>query len=126
MYERAFCLRAKNTLPLPTRRAAISPQGGEITVNKYEIMFVIDADLDEAKRNEVVETVKGIIAEGGEVGEMAEWGLRKFAYPIEKKNEGYYFVLQFCANPELPKDLDRRCRNAEPIVRHIIVNKDEK
>ena len=95
-------------------------------MNKYEIMFVIDADLDEAKRNEVVETVKGIIAEGGEVGEMAEWGLRKVAYPIEKKNEGYYFVLQFEANPELPKELDRRCRNAETIVRHIIVNKDEK
>ncbi len=95
-------------------------------MSKYEIMFVIDAGLDEAKRNEVIETVKGIIAEGGECGEMDVWGLRKFAYPIEKKNEGFYVVLPFTANPELPKELDRRCRNAETIVRHIIVSKDEK
>lgn len=95
-------------------------------MNKYEIMFVIDAGLDDAKKESVIETVKGIIAEGGEVGEMDVWGLRKTAYPIEKKNEGYYVVLQFQANPELPKELDRRCRNSEDIVRHIIVNKDEK
>ena len=119
------CARIVNSAT-PAKRVAIRPQGGEITVNKYEIMFVLDADLDEAKRNEVVETVKGIIAEGGEAGEMDVWGLRKFAYPIEKKNEGYYYVLPFVANPDLPKELDRRCRNAETIVRHIIVNKDEK
>ncbi len=126
MYERAFCLRVKNTLPLRPRGRPLDHREVKQPMSKYEIMFVIDAGLDEAKRNEVIETVKGIIAEGGECGEMDVWGLRKFAYPIEKKNEGFYVVLPFTANPELPKELDRRCRNAETIVRHIIVNKDEK
>ena len=95
-------------------------------MSKYEIMFVIDAGLDDARKESVIETVKGIIAEGGTVGEADVWGLRKFAYPIEKKNEGYYVVAEFLAKPELPKELDRRLRNMESVVRHIIVNKDEK
>ena len=95
-------------------------------MSKYEVMFVIDADQTEDAKKAVVETVKGIIAEAGEVSEVNEWGLRKFAYPIEKKNEGYYVVMQFTAKPELPKELDRRLRISESILRHIIVVKDEK
>lgn len=94
-------------------------------MSKYEVMFIIDADLEDAKKEAAIETVKGIIAEGGEVGQVDVWGLRKLAYPINKKNDGYYVVISFQANPELPKELDRRLRNSENIVRHIIVNKDE-
>lgn len=94
-------------------------------MSKYEVMFIIDADLEDAKKEAAIETVKGIIAEGGEVGKVDVWGLKKLAYPINKKNDGYYVVIEFSANPELPKELDRRLRNSEDVVRHIIVNKDE-
>ncbi|MGN0709835.1 MAG: 30S ribosomal protein S6 [Anaerovoracaceae bacterium] len=92
----------------------------------YELMFIIDPALDDEKKNETVETVKSIIAQNGEVGDVDIWGMRKLAYPIEKKSEGYYVVIEFQAEPTLPKELDRRLRISDSVMRHIIVNKDEK
>ena len=95
-------------------------------MNKYELMFIIDPTLTDEQKATVVETVKGIIAEGGEVVDVDEWGMRKLAYPIQKKTEGYYVVMHFNANPTLPKELDRRLRISDNCMRHIIVNLDEK
>jgi len=95
-------------------------------MNKYELMFIIDPTLEDDKKEAAVENVKNIIAEAGEVTETEVWGLKKLAYPIEKKKEGYYVVMQFNAQPELPKELDRRLRIADAYMRHIIVSKDEK
>ena len=95
-------------------------------MNKYELMVIIDPALEDDKKEAAVENVKSIIAEAGEVSETDVWGLRKLAYPIQKKNEGYYVVMQFTAEPELPKELDRRLRIADAYMRHIIVSKDEK
>ena len=94
-------------------------------MNKYELLFILDPTLDEAAKTAAVETVKGIIAVAGEVSETNEWGLKKLAYPIQKKSEGYYVVMQFTATPELPKELDRRLRISDSCIRHIIINKDE-
>ena len=95
-------------------------------MNKYELMFIIDPVLDDEKKDAVVETVKGIIAASGEVAETDIWGRKKLAYPIQKKTEGYYVVMQFTATPDLPKELDRRLRISDNVMRHIIVSKDEK
>jgi len=94
-------------------------------MNKYELMFIIDPALEDAKKDEVVETVKGIIAEAGEVTNTDVWGLRKLAYPIQKKTEGYYVVMKFDAKPELPKELDRRLRISDHCIRHIILTEEE-
>lgn len=90
----------------------------------YEVMFIIDPMLDDEKKDAAVERVKGIIAAEREVGNVDVWGLRKLAYPIQKKNEGYYVVIDFKAEPTLPAELDRRLKISEDFMRHIIVNKD--
>ena len=95
-------------------------------MNKYELMFIIDPTLEEATKEAVVETVKGIIAADGEVQNVDIWGMRKLAYPIAKKNEGYYVVVDFTASPELPKELDRRLKISDNVMRHIIINVDQK
>lgn len=95
-------------------------------MTNYELMFIIDAALEDDKKAATIETVKGIIEADGTVGEVDEWGLRKLAYPIQKKNEGYYVVVTFQANPELPKELDRRLKISDAVIRHMIINKDEK
>ena len=95
-------------------------------MTNYEVMFIIDPALEDAVKDETIETVKGIIAAQGEVGEVDVWGLRKLAYPIMKKNEGYYVVIQFQGETTLPKELDRRLKISDNVIRHIIVNKDEK
>ena len=94
-------------------------------MTNYELMFIIDPTLEDETKEATVETVKGIIEADGTVGEVDVWGLRKLAYPIQKKNEGYYVVVTFQASPELPKELDRRLRISEVVMRHLIINKDE-
>ena len=94
-------------------------------MNKYELMFIVEPSLDDAKKDEVVEAVKAIIAENGEVLDTDVWGMRKLAYPIQKKTEGYYVVMHFNSKPELPKELDRRLRISDNFMRHIIINLDE-
>ena len=93
---------------------------------KYEVMFIIDPALEDEKKDATIETVKEIIAADGVVGETDVWGMRKLAYPIQKKSEGYYVVVEFEGNPTLPKELDRRLRISDNVMRHIIVAKDEK
>lgn len=95
-------------------------------MNNYEVMFIIEAALEADKKEATIEMVKEIIAVDGEVGKVNIWGMRKLAYPILKKNEGYYVVVEFKASPELPKELDRRLKISDSVIRHMIINKDEK
>lgn len=95
-------------------------------MTNYEVMFIVDPTLDDEKRNAAIEAVKTVISDNGELGEVDEWGRRKLAYPINKKEDGYYVVAEFRAEPEVPKELDRRLKIMDQIMRHIIVNKDEK
>ncbi|QIB67988.1 30S ribosomal protein S6 [Aminipila butyrica] len=95
-------------------------------MTNYEVMFIIDPTLEDAKKEAAVATVQEIIAADGEVGKVDIWGMKKLAYPIQKKNEGYYVVAEFKASTELPKELDRRLRISDAFMRHLIVNKDEK
>ena len=91
----------------------------------YELLFVLDPDLDEEQKAALVETVKSVINNGGEAGEADVWGDRRLAYAINKKNTGYYVVLPFKADADLPKELDRRLRINENVMRHIIVCQDQ-
>ena len=91
----------------------------------YETLFILDPALEDEKKDAAIEMVKGVISTDGEVGNVDVWGLRKLAYPIQKKNEGYYVVIEFQAEAELPKELDRRMRISDAFMRHIIVNKEE-
>ena len=89
-------------------------------------MFIIDPVLEDDKKDAVVETVQQIINADGEVSKVDVWGMRKLAYPIQKKNEGYYVVVEFKASPELPKELDRRLKISDNVMRHMIINQDDK
>ncbi len=92
----------------------------------YELMFILDPALEDAAKEETIEAVKGIIQTEGEVGNVDVWGMRKLAYLIQKKSEGYYVVIQFKAQPTLPGELDRRLKISDNVMRHLIINLDEK
>ena len=95
-------------------------------MTNYEVMFIIDPTLEDEKKEATIEAVKEIIAAEGEVGNVDVWGLRKLAYPIQKKTEGYYVVIEFKAQPTLPKELDRRLKISDNVMRHLIDNRDQK
>ena len=94
-------------------------------MRNYELLFILDPAMDEAARNQMIETVKGIINADGEAGEADLWGAKKLAYPINKKKDGFYVLIPFKASAELPKELDRRLKISDNCMRHIIVCQDE-
>ena len=95
-------------------------------MTNYEVLFIIDPALEDEKKEATIEAVNEIIAAEGEVGNVDVWGMRKLAYPIQKKSEGYYVVIEFKAEPTLPKELDRRLKISDNVMRHLIDNKDQK
>jgi small subunit ribosomal protein S6 len=64
--------------------------------------------------------------QGGTVVNVDEWGKRRLAYEINDISEGYYILINFEANPELPKELDRIFRISDSVLRHLIINLEEK
>lgn len=94
-------------------------------MRKYETIFIQNPSLDEEALNANIEKFKGIIENGGgTVDNVDVWGKRKLAYEIEKNTEGYYTLVNFSANPELPRELDRIFRITDTVIRHIIVKEE--
>lgn len=89
----------------------------------YELMVIIDGSLDEPDAQAWQKTITdGIANAGGSVhGKPDWWGKRRFAYPINKKEEGYYVVLELLAPGGALDDLERNLRLADDIVRHKLL-----
>lgn len=91
-------------------------------MNKYETIYILHPSLDEEAVKANIEKFKDVIEkDAGVVENIDLWGKRKLAYEIKKVNEGYYVLVNFTANPELPKELDRVFRITDSVIRHIIV-----
>jgi len=90
----------------------------------YETIFIVDSSLEEDAVKALVEKFTGLIAANGTVESVDEWGKRRFAYEINDKTEGYYVLVDFTADGDFPKELDRQYRITEGILRTIIIRKD--
>ena len=93
-------------------------------MNKYETLYILDAELDEETRTSYVERFKKIVEDAGELQSLDEWGIRKLAYPINKKNEGYYVLMHFKSGPEVVDELTRVFRITESVMRHLTINQE--
>ena len=94
-------------------------------MRKYETIFILHPSLDEEAVKANIEKFKGVIENGGGTVENVDfWGKRKLAYEIAKVNEGFYTLINFEANTELPKELDRVFRITDGVIRHIIVKQE--
>ena len=89
----------------------------------YELMIIIDGDVDDPKAQTFMKTVTdGVAAAGGELhGKIDWWGKRQFAYPINKKPAGYYMVAEILADPGALDELERALRLADEVVRHKLI-----
>ena len=97
----------------------------EKLIYSYETIFIIDAALEEDAVNELKEKFTNLISKNGTVENVDEWGKRRFAYEIDDKTEGYYFLVDFTADGDFPKELDRQYRITDGILRTIIIRKDK-
>ncbi len=87
-------------------------------IRYYETMLILHPESDEKERKRVIDLLKGLI-EGfkGRVARIDEWGKRRFAYPIQKLRDGYYVVVNYSLSPEGLKEIDRRLKLEEKVLR---------
>ena len=97
-------------------------------MNRYEMIYIIDADLEETARKELIEKVSALITNnGGEIEKVDEtWGKRRLAYAIDYKTEGWYVLVNFKAPVELPRELERNLQINENVLRYLVIKLVEK
>ena len=94
-------------------------------MNKYELVLVVNAKIEDDARAAVVEKAKAYVTRfGGTVTEVEDWGKRKLAYEIQHMKEGFYYFIQFEADATCPAELEKRVRIMENVLRYLVVRKD--
>ncbi|MDP4209762.1 MAG: 30S ribosomal protein S6 [Bacteroidota bacterium] len=94
--------------------------------NQYETVFIVTPVLSEAQMKEAVLKFRTLITEeGGEIVHEEDWGLRKLAYPIQKKSTGFYNLIEFKANAEFIAKLETEYRRDERIIRFLTMKMDK-
>jgi len=97
-------------------------------MNKYELALVVSAKLEDEARTDVLERAKSLISRfGGEITEIADWGKKRLAYEIQKETEGFYFFIQFTAEPTAPAEIEKRMRlqDKKEVLRYLVVSDAE-
>lgn len=91
-------------------------------MQRYETIFIIDPDLSEEGRAPVVERLLQLIPQqNGVLVEQDHWGARKLAYPIRKKQRGYYLRLDYCGGGTLVDELERFCRIDDRMLKYMTI-----
>ena len=95
-------------------------------MNQYETVFILTPVLSEAQMKEAVEKFKNILTQSGaEIVNEENWGLRKLAYPIQKKSTGFYVLLEFEAEPTVINTLETNYRRDERVIRFLTFRQDK-
>ncbi len=95
-------------------------------MNQYETVFILTPVLSDVQMKEAVEKFKGILtAEGAEIVNEENWGLRKLAYPIQKKSTGFYQLIEFNAVPTVIDKLELNFRRDERVLRFLTLRQDK-
>ncbi|WP_103665607.1 30S ribosomal protein S6 [Gracilimonas amylolytica] len=95
--------------------------------NYYEFTYIINPVLEEDMFKETVDKVNKLIENnGGEIDEVDEWGLRQFAYDIDKKGSGYYVNMYFTAPAEAIASVERQLRIDDNVLRFLTLKYDAK
>ena len=96
----------------------------EKVLNSYESLFIVDLSNGEEATKATVTKFTDLIAKNGEIIDVADWGKRRLAYPINDMNEGYYTVVTFKAEPSFPVELERLYNIDESVMRNIVLKLD--
>ena len=96
------------------------------SMNQYETVFILTPVLSDEQMKETVAKFKNILTDNGaEILNEEAWGLKKMAYPIEKKSTGFYCLVEFKAEPTVIKTLETGFRRDEKVIRFMTVKLDK-
>lgn len=97
-------------------------------MNKYEMLTIFSASLNDEQKDAIVEKYSKLMEKDGgkveSVNKANPWGLRKLAYPIKYKNEGYYVLYNFEATAEVAHNIVNLMRIDENVLRQMCLRKD--
>jgi small subunit ribosomal protein S6 len=97
-----------------------------MAVRQYELIYILPADATEQQATELHEQVAGVVSRlNGQIEKTENWGRRRLAYEIAHQKEGVYVLEVINGSGELMKEVDRRLRVMDQVVRHMIVRVDE-
>jgi small subunit ribosomal protein S6 len=117
--------------PIPcsavTPGGATSPKGGgEVTVRPYELVVVLNPNLEEEPLEALITKLQEIItSRGGELVKTDKWGKRKLAYEIDGLTEGFYVVIDFQGEVAAAAELERVIKITDAVLRHLLTRTDE-
>ena len=94
-------------------------------MRKYEIVYILKTQEEEALDALVAKFDAVITSQGGTIDKTDRWGKRRLAYPIQDLNEGYYVLQHFTGEPAVVKELDRVLKISDELLRHMIVVVEE-
>ena len=95
-------------------------------MNQYETVLILTPVLSDAQMKEAVDKFKAILAgEGAEIINEENWGLKKLAYPIQKKSTGFYQLIEFKADPSVIEKLEVNFRRDERVIRFLTFKMDK-
>ncbi|MEG1760112.1 MAG: 30S ribosomal protein S6 [Alistipes sp.] len=95
-------------------------------MNNYETVFIVTPVLSEAQVQEAADKFQGVITEnGGQIVNKESWGLKKLAYPIQKKTTGFYFLVEFTGEGTIIDILETQYRRDERVIRFLTFKQDK-
>ena len=94
-------------------------------MNKYETVFILNAELSEEKRNNAISKIKKYITDNGEIIREEDLGVKRLAYEIKKQNRGYYYVIYFMLDAKNIAELERLYRIADEVLKFIVVKMED-
>ena len=95
-------------------------------MNNYETVFILTPVLSDAQMKEAVEKFKGVLTgDGAEIVNEENWGLRKLAYPIQKKSTGFYNLIEFKADPTTIAKWELQFRRDEKVLRFLTFRQEK-
>lgn len=96
-------------------------------MKSYELLYILSADTTDVQREAIINKFSAVVTDnGGSVEKLDKWGMRKFAYPINFKTEGYYVLTVFKAETDVVSELSRQLRITDGVVRNLILALDDK
>lgn len=94
-------------------------------MNQYQMLFIIDSSVQDEAKEALIQKFSDLITGlNGSINTVEKIGLRKLAYEINHKSEGYYVLIEFAADATVPAEVDRQMRINDGIMRHLIVSKN--
>ncbi len=90
----------------------------------YEMLYVLDASVSDEGKEAFVKKFEDIVSANGKVVSTDKWGVKKLAYPINYKHDGYYVLMTFEADGSVVKELDRVAGLSSEVLRRVITAKN--